>query len=272
VKHPPKRDEFRATVSDSVSFDRAADYYDATRGGDPASARATIDLLERELGGRGVLLEIGVGTGFLALDLDARGLPVVGVDLSMPMLDKLVEKAGGKVPFPLAVGDATRLPFRSEGFGGAYARWVLHLIPQWRAAVAELCRVTRPGGVVVIEPGGYSGEWRELWLRFVDELGEDAVPPGLDMRGSTDALDVAFAEHGAERRELASIPFVPDDRTIGRFLERARARMFSWTWRISDDEMDRAIDAVGTWAVERFGDLETPIEARLLWRAYDLPA
>lgn len=255
----------------SVSFDRAAEYYDATRRGDPVSTRATIDLLASELSGRADILEIGVGTGFLALELHERGIPVVGVDLSGPMLAKLVDKAGGHPPFPLARADATVLPFPDAAFGGAYARWVLHLIPEWRVAIDELCRVVRPGGVVLIEPGGYSGEWRELWLRFVDELGDDAVPPGLDMRGSSEIVDEAFAAHGATFRELPSIPFVPDDRSSRAFLERARARMFSWTWRVSDEDLDRAIDVVAPWAAERFGDLDTPIEARLLWRAYDLP-
>ena len=53
---------------------------------------------------------------------------MVGLDLSGQMLGKIVEKAGGRIPFPLVMAGATRLPFGDDRFGGAYARHVLHLI------------------------------------------------------------------------------------------------------------------------------------------------
>ena len=88
-------------MSDSVSFDRAAEYYDATRGYTPEGERAMVDILTDELRGRGRVLEIGVGTGQVALPLHAAGIPLVGLDLARPMMDRLVEKAGGRSPFPL---------------------------------------------------------------------------------------------------------------------------------------------------------------------------
>ena len=81
-------------MSDSVSFGRAAAYYDETRGFSPEGRRKTIDLLARECASRGRVLEIGVGTGQLALPLHADGVSVVGLDLARPMLDRLVEKSG----------------------------------------------------------------------------------------------------------------------------------------------------------------------------------
>ena len=68
------------------------------------------------------------------------------------MLAKLVEKAGGASPFPLVHGDATRMPFADDAFGGAYLRWVLHLIPDWRDALVEVVRVVAPGGVLLVVP------------------------------------------------------------------------------------------------------------------------
>ena len=51
----------------SVAFDRAAEYYDRTRGSSPEGLRKTIDLLTGELRDRGTVLEVGVGTGQLGL-------------------------------------------------------------------------------------------------------------------------------------------------------------------------------------------------------------
>src|SRR5262249_43136861 len=111
----------------SIPFDRAAEVYDETRRLTPEASAATTELLKAELGDRGPSLEIGVGTGLIALPLAAAGVRLVGLDLSGPMLAKLVGKAGGRQAFPVVIGDATRLPFEDAVFGGAYLRHVLHL-------------------------------------------------------------------------------------------------------------------------------------------------
>lgn len=256
--------------SGSVPFDRAAAVYDRTRVTDVNSLRATVDLLD-EVIPPGSALEIGVGTGALALPLAARGRRVVGVDLSSPMLERLRDKDRGR-RVPVGLCDATRLPFATDAFAGAYCRWVLHLIATWRDAVGELCRVVAPGGVVVVEPGGYSGPWRTVWLRFVEELGEPAAPVGLDVRAGSRDLDEMFAAFGASRRAIISTPGAVDS-SLERFLREAAAKSFSWTWRVPDDELARAIEVVRTWALARFGpDLTRPFgqDSPHRWRVYDL--
>jgi ubiquinone/menaquinone biosynthesis C-methylase UbiE len=116
-------------MGESVRFDRAADEYDRTRAISDRAMAQTIELLRSELEGRGRVLEVGVGTGLLTLPLHEAGIPVAGIDLTPAMLGKLVEKADGRPPFPLVLADAIRMPFLDGTFGGAYLRWVLHLIP-----------------------------------------------------------------------------------------------------------------------------------------------
>jgi SAM-dependent methyltransferase len=258
-------------VPESIAFDRAAEYYDRTRLTDPVTLRETVDVLEGEFAGRGRVLEIGVGTGALALPLAERGIPMLGLDLSVPMMARLVEKAGGEAPFPLVQGDATRLPLRDGGVGGAYCRWVLHLIPDWEAAVAELCRVTRPGGVIVTEPGGFTGAWRGMWLRFVDLLGDRIRPIGLDWVGEHEELDAAFAAGGATRRDLPPV-FARNDSTLRRYFDELDDRLYSWTWRVPPEELAPAVAEVRAWAEREHPDFDTPFEPEqpIPWRAYDL--
>ena len=75
-------DEQVAAVYDEVQQDRFAE------------AETTVDLLA-ELAGAGPVLELGVGTGRLALPLARRGLTVHGIDASAPMVDRLRAKPGG---------------------------------------------------------------------------------------------------------------------------------------------------------------------------------
>jgi SAM-dependent methyltransferase len=257
-------------MAGSLSFDPAAEFYDRTRVTDAASLAPAIDLLDDVLPD-GAVLEIGVGTGALAVPLTTRGRPVVGLDLSTAMLAKLREKDPDRT-IPVAAGDATRLPFGSGSFRGAYCRWVLHLIADWHVAVRELCRVVDRGGVVVVEPGGYSGEWRSVWLRFVQQLGPVAEPLGLDVRGGYVDLDEAFTAAGGRLREIATTPASVDS-SLERFFEETLARSYSWTWRVPPDDLRRAVEVVRPWAVEQYGpDLSRPFasDAPHRWRVYDL--
>jgi SAM-dependent methyltransferase len=84
---------------------RCAAVYDELFGAfDPAS----VDLLA-ELAGAGPALELGIGTGLVALPLAARGVPVHGVDASPEMVEKLREKPGGEA-IPVALGDFADVP------------------------------------------------------------------------------------------------------------------------------------------------------------------
>ncbi|HVE91601.1 MAG TPA: class I SAM-dependent methyltransferase [Actinomycetota bacterium] len=255
---------------DSVSFDRAAEFYDRTRALDPQTMEAILTLVAPELRGRGRCLEIGIGTGRIALPLHEAGVPTAGVDLSRPMLDKLVAKAGGRMPFPVAVGDATVLPFADASFGAGLGCHILHLIPRWEAAVDELLRVVRPGGILLLDIGGLNWEPDEVETRFSQEAGLDRPRyVGLE---SPQALDDKLAAAGAKARRLPPIPR-RSSRPVRERLESIEQNLYSWTWGMPDEVRLRAVDAVRTWALERFGSLEVPLtrETTIVWRAYDLP-
>jgi SAM-dependent methyltransferase len=256
-------------VNGSLAFDRAAEYYDRTRRISDEASRAQTELLSAELAGRGRCLEVGIGTGLIALPLAAAGVPLVGLDLSTPMLAKLVEKAGRR-PFPLVVGDATMLPFADGSVGASIVRHVLHLIPGWRVAVAELARVVHPGGTVLVSTGDIPSAWREVTARFVAAVGRPFTR-GLDVR-ELGMLDAAFAEHGGVPRTLPTIPERVDT-SLGTFLEQMGDGLHSWTWDVPEDRRREVAGEVRRWAEERFGTLDPPEARRVAieWRAYDLP-
>lgn len=256
--------------SGSLSFDRAAEYYDRTRPTSPKAHRRVIGLLLAELEGRGPSVDVGVGTGQIALPLHEAGVAMVGVDLSMAMMTKLVEKAGHR-PLPLVLGDATALPFRVGAFWGAVVRHVLQLIPDWERAVAELVRVVRPGGVILINQGLITEPFADILSRLEEELGELASPVGLHWRNLED-LERTMLAHGAHLRELPMV-FAKGDLTVGAFLDQIDQGLHSWTWRVDEEARRLAVASLRPWAVERFGGLDELIDREypIRWRAYDLP-
>jgi SAM-dependent methyltransferase len=260
------------TQGRSTSFDRAAAYYDETRGLTDAAVREQTDLLAGELRGRGRTIEVGVGTGQVALPLTSAGIPMAGLDIAQPMLRVLIDKAGG-VPFPIVHGDATRMPFGDASFGAGVARWVFHLIAAWRSALQELVRVVRPGGVVLILLGSYGkGPRAQIQDRFNELLGLANEPVGI-MWGDVETLDRAMLEMGASPRALPVLTDV-ESQPLSVFLDGIDRNRYSWTWRVPAEDLARVAPEVRAWAGERFGPLDRTSKHRfdLAWRAYDLRA
>lgn len=92
-----------------------AEVYDAwygTRETD-RETEAAVEVLSDLAGGGGRVLELGVGTGRLAIPLSARGLSVTGIDASEAMVAKLKEKAGGE-RVTTVIGDMAEVDVEGE--------------------------------------------------------------------------------------------------------------------------------------------------------------
>jgi len=125
-----------------------AERFDALRFSGPIG-RLIADTQERQIAaflapveGRRVL-DVGTGTGRAAIALAKRGAIVTGVDASAEMLQvagRRAREAGAVVTFQ--PGDAHRLDFPDGSFDAVVCLRVLMHTPDWRASLAELCRVS----------------------------------------------------------------------------------------------------------------------------------
>jgi ubiquinone/menaquinone biosynthesis C-methylase UbiE len=103
------------------------------------------------------VLDVGCGTGRLAERMREAGpvRSVVGVDFSAGMLAQARERLGsGRAspagPTALVRGDATRLPFADAAFDAAVSTEAFHWFPDQDVALAEIHRVLRPGGRLLL--------------------------------------------------------------------------------------------------------------------------
>ena len=144
-------------MDDDGQFDEGvASTYDETsdRMFDPAVVGPTVDFLA-ELAGDGRALELGVGTGRIALPLAARGVEVHGIDLSRAMTDRLRAKPGGE-GIAITIGD-----FSTVRVDGTYrlAYLVFNTIMNLTSQAAQVACFRNvaahlePGGAFVIEVG-----------------------------------------------------------------------------------------------------------------------
>jgi SAM-dependent methyltransferase len=248
---------------DSIAFDRAAGYYDQSRGFPPGVEELVADRVEEAVGPARRLLEVGVGTGRIALPLHRRGRRVVGADLSRPMLERYRAKAAaaGLPPPPVLLADATRLPFRDAAFDAVLEVHVLHLVPGWERALAEARRVLAPGGVVVIGRGGShrggDGPRAETLGRF-DELATALGGGPRRVGAGDDAAKVeVLAGLGGTARALEPVRW-EEQETYAQALDLVEGRIYSYAWRLPDEVFATAARRLRAEVEATHPDLDRP--------------
>jgi len=216
-------------------------------------------------GAGGRFLEIGVGTGRVSLPLHRRGRRVFGVDLSAPMLDRYRAKAaaeGLEAPAVLR-GDVTRLPFRAGSFDAVIEVNVLHLIPSWREAVAEVRRVLSPAGLLLIS--------RRLWDRSEGNGPRSLVrkrhalilagwglrPEWVGVR-SDDEVIGALTELGGRVEELDPVSW-REPETWAENLEILERRVWSEAWRVPEAPWQEAVRRLRADLDAEGVDVHTPV-------------
>ena len=162
------------------------------------------------------IIDAGCGTGIFTLDFLRAGAAVVGLDVSAPMLRAAIAKTY-RHRFSPILGDMLSLPFRDGTFDKSVSVTALEFIADGRRAVAELFRVTRPGGQVVVATLNSLSSWA-------------ARRRAKTARGERHVLEGAFYRSPAELLACAPVPgtvrtavhFLKDDDPDGALeIERA---------------------------------------------------
>ncbi|MFU8874929.1 methyltransferase domain-containing protein [Micromonospora sp. SL4-19] len=157
-------------------------------------AQARAALVPRASRRDAVLVDLGCGAGLLAPHLVGKGYRHVGVDLTRSALDQAAAHG-----VTVVNADATEVPLVAGCADVVSAGELLEHVPDWRHAVAEACRLLRPGGLLVLDTLNDT-----LLARLIAvEIGErlPTVPRGIhDPRLFVDARELVAecARHGVE--------------------------------------------------------------------------
>jgi SAM-dependent methyltransferase len=218
--------------------DAFADVYDEWYA-DASDVDATVDALV-QLAGDGPVLELGIGSGRIALPLAARGVEVHGIDASTAMLDRLRAKRGD-ASLPVAVGDMADVDLSS--LPDAPARFAVVLVAfntffnlvddgAQARCLARSCAVLAPGGRVVVEA-------------YVPEVGEASPRGAVHLRSLGRDGVVLTVTRGAPGDPLV----------LGEHLEVDERGIRSRPWRVrlaSPEDIDAMAQAAGLRLAERW--------------------
>ena len=133
------------------SYDKSPGHYYRTE----EAKRAWINLLRETLDGENLrILDVGTGTGFLAILLAELGHKVTGIDMAEGML-KVAKKKAKNLKIDFMIGDAENLMFEDNEFDCVVSRHLLWTLPNPEKAIKEWVRVAKDKVVVI------DGKWHD---------------------------------------------------------------------------------------------------------------
>lgn len=216
------------------------------------------------------MLDVGAGTGRVAIPLAREGARVVAVEPAAAMLKQLCEKDRDRLVRVLAA-EGARLPFPSRCFDAVVIARLLYLTPDWCTILDEACRVLDAGGCLLHEWG--NGEASEPWVMIREEarrLFEDAgvvapFHPGVRSEADVDRHLATLRMPRVSDVPIGQGQVIP----LREFVRRLVDGELSYIWNVPEQARAECLPVLEQWC-ERMFDLETaiPIPRQLGWTIY----
>lgn len=221
-------------MQDSISFDRAAGYYDSTRGGEVRGHAVAGHINAYLPAPPARVIEIGVGTAVVGAALKRYGWRVCGLDISLPML----RHATLRLPHAVVQADAHRIPFRAASLDACLWVFLVDFLADLDTAVSESARILVPHGRVIILVPSASSHYSDVGMilhkfrshlpsyvsrRRVDELVPIAISHNMKL-----VADLICREQG-------------EGASPRRARDQIRHRVWPVLWHLSEIESSSAV-------------------------------
>jgi SAM-dependent methyltransferase len=253
-----------------VDFSANAPLYDRRHGTvlatEVAQCLASAGALERGA----CVLDIGAGTGRVAIALASLGCDTVALDPALPMLNELRGKAAGQ-PVQVVAGEGARLPFPRSRFDGVVLARILYLLSDWQTVLRETHDALKPGGHLFHEWG--NGHADEAWVQIREKAralfhsaGVDSpFHPGVCAEAEVDAYLTGLGFARSMELPLGPGPSM----TLRDFVGRIASGELSYTWNVPKQVQETCLSQLKEWCEETF-DLKRSvlIPRELHWTIY----
>ncbi|PXW78014.1 methyltransferase family protein [Blastomonas natatoria] len=200
------------------------------------------------------VLDIAAGTGALALAAARTGAQVLATDFSPGMVARIAAKQVPNIEAQVMDGQALDLPDAS--FDAVFSFFGVFMFPDWRKGLAEMARVTRPGGYGVVAVWQDRGAGAFLLLgQLIQQLFPDRdlapMPESMTILNTAAGLtaELVRAGYGDARIEAVTRDFGLDMSTLGEF-DAVLSQSPDWA-KLDDSQRDRIITEVRRMAGDR---------------------
>lgn len=257
-------------MRERVDFSANTSIYDRRHG-----AVLTLDIA-RELASRGELqrdgrvLDIGAGTGRVAIAFAGIGYRTVALDPALPMLNELRRKAPAS-QVQVVAGEGARLPFDTWHFDAVILARLLYLMSDWQIVLQQAYDRLKPGGCLFHEWG--NGEAGEVWVQIREKARmlfeaagiERPFHPGARSEAEVDDYLTVLGLNRSNELRIG-----PGPRTrLGDFVDKIVSGELSYIWNVPAHVRESCLPKLKKWSQNTF-DLEEsiPMPACLRWNIY----
>ncbi|MFX0114143.1 MAG: class I SAM-dependent methyltransferase [Candidatus Hodarchaeota archaeon] len=227
-----------------ISFDRVAIEYDRTRWVPQSLIDKFVNKLIQEvpISRKSRTLEIGVGTGRLAIPLSRHGYKVLGIDISLPMLmqakQKLIKETN---PLYLLRADAKFLPIRKKTFDLCLFAHILHLLEGWKAILGNIELLLDRRNIV---NAGLFVKWHELEpFRLYWDAIRNGKPDRVGAKNPQEIIRFLQDIKGYHWKQFEFAQSAGTSSWIDAF-GLLKEQIFSSQWRIPNDQHQAALKLV----------------------------
>ncbi len=240
-------------------YTRVAPHYDASRNMPDSLLQQCFQRIfaRADFPKQGRLLDAGCGTAQLSLPLIRGGYSVVGVDVSLAMLEIARQKLAPGDSAEFRVGDVRFLEDPDDTFDGIVVSKLFQHIGNWQSAVDELIRVTKSGGLFmhINEKGAFKHAVRRQFSARCQEQGYTNLYVGIKDRSQ---LAVYLMKNGTARVAVDTHDLTWE-KTIsyGTALEHLRLKLHSEFWAVPDQAYDQVLAEVQEWVCAQPAGEET---------------
>jgi ubiquinone/menaquinone biosynthesis C-methylase UbiE len=279
-----------------ISFDSIAHAYDSSRGYPPMVAQQIGKNLDQIANGspQTKYLEVGVGTGRIAIPLVSLGRAYTGVDISAKMLVKLEENlkmlgwstndttvrpwgsfSGENLEYQptvyryarynpsasmrLVISDVEQLPFYEDTFDIVIAAYIFHLVDGWQEAIQEILRVLRSGGVFLRcwdkRDRSDINLINKQWDAITYELGWTDSRPKESIN---DLITQWLQKRGLQSEEQCILTW-EEKKKPREELQDIANRRWSRLWNVPNSIFNLSLEYLYKWATQYYGDLDSDL-------------
>jgi 2-polyprenyl-3-methyl-5-hydroxy-6-metoxy-1,4-benzoquinol methylase len=197
-------------TTDAAFWNDLAEEYAAKPVDNPDAFERKIAITKARMTARDVVLDIGCGTGSLALRLAPSAAHVHGLDVSSEMVriarGKAQDQRIDNVTFHVGAFDDTFTALADESLDGLCAYSLLHLVADRQAALDQIFRLLKPGGFFVSSTVCLGGSWVPYgvmlpvmrWLGKAPMVKIVSIPTLVDEMGRAGFVDLSLPDVGAE--------------------------------------------------------------------------
>jgi ubiquinone/menaquinone biosynthesis C-methylase UbiE len=248
-----RKEQAMRTFEDASHWDTAAEHYEKTA--HPFTARYAEDALALvPLAPENRVLDVAAGTGALALAAARTGAHVLATDFAPGMVARIAAAGLPNVKAQVMNGQALALP--DAEFDAVFSIFGVIMFPDWRKGLAEMARVTRPGGYGVVATWQRQGAATFLLLgevrsRLFPDRGSMAMPEAVQALSEPEAFADELVTAGFRRPRIKSVTHEFElDVTSLREPDKLFGLSPDWT-ELNADEKAAVVDEVRTMAGSR---------------------